>query len=421
MNTLRENIRSTEQIIDEEKIRKTLSEVFSGFNLMNKKLLIIIPDNSRSAPVGTFFKLFHQEYSGKVKKLDYLIALGTHPLLSPESILSRVGISAEEKNTLYRDVDIFNHRWDRKDNFVKIGSVEQDEMEALTGGLLKERVDVEINRAVFNYDLIIILGPVFPHEIAGFSGSNKYLFPGIGGWDFINLTHWLGALETNLKIIGKRDTTPRKLIDRAREMLSVPIVYFNLVVDKEGLKGLFTGDDKTAWEKAVELSSRLNIRYVSRPFRKVLSIPSTKYEDFWTGAKAFYKIEPMVEQGGEVVVYAPQIKDISLTHGKVINQIGFHVRDYFLSHMDRYKTFPRAVLAYSSLVKGSGCYSDGVETPRVRVVLSTGVREEDCRSLNMDYLDPDTVKISDWENREDEGVIVVRDAGEVLYRVSESD
>jgi len=412
-------IKSENRIIDREEIRNDISEVFSRFNLRGKKLLIIIPDNTRSAPVDTFFKLFHREYSGRVKKLDYLVALGTHPLLSEDGMLSRVGISREEKNTIYRDVEIFNHRWDIKDTFVKIGTIEEDEMEGLTGGLLRERVVIEINRIVFNYDSVIILGPVFPHEIAGFSGSNKYFFPGISGWEFIDVTHWLGALETNMKIIGRRDTTPRKLIDRAAEMISVPIIYFNLVVDSEGLKGLFIGDGKSAWDKAVELSSRLNIKYIARPYSKVLSMPSKKYEDFWTGAKAFYKIEPMVKEGGEIVVLAPHIKDISITHRSVINQIGFHIKDYFLANMDIYKKFPRAVLAYSSLVKGSGKYFNGKETPRVRLVLSTGVSEEECKRLNLDYIDPNRVKVSEWENRENEGIKVVREAGEVLYRVRE--
>jgi hypothetical protein len=150
----------------------------------------------------------------------------------------------------------------------------------------------------------------------------------------------------------------------------------------------------------------------------VLSISSKKYEDFWTGAKAFYKIEPMVEEGGEVVVYAPHIKDISLTHASVINQVGFHIKDYFQAHMDIYTLFPRAVLAYSSLVKGAGSYLNGVETTRVRVVLSSAVPEEECRRLNLDYLDPGKVKVSEWENREDEGAKVVMNAGEVLYRVT---
>ena len=404
-------------VLSEEQVRKEINWAFSRFGFKGKKLLAIIPDNTRSAPVATFFRLFKEEYSGAVKRLDYLIALGTHPLLTEKEMLRRVGIDRAQKEALYRDIGIFIHRWDRKQTFKRIGAIEEEEMEVLTGGLLKERVEIEINRIIYDYDFVLILGPVFPHEIAGFSGSNKYLFPGIGGWDFIDLTHWLGALETNLKIIGTKDTAPRRLIDRAAEMVSTPLVYFNLVVDHEGLKGIFVGDNRSSWDKAVDLSSTLNIRYVPRPFRSVLSIPSKKYEDFWTGAKAFYKIEPIVEEGGEVVVYAPNIKEISLTHGREIGRVGFHIKDYFVSNMERYVSHPRAVLAYSSLVKGAGTYSCGVERPRVKVILCSAVPEDLCRQMNIDYLDPLKLKPGEWEKRENEGIKVIRDAGEVLYRI----
>ncbi|MFW6137998.1 MAG: lactate racemase domain-containing protein [Spirochaetota bacterium] len=406
--------------IKEEHLRKQLSEAFEKYRFKNKKLLVIIPDNSRSAPVDIFFRLFYEEYLDRVKRLDYLVALGTHPLLKEAGKLKRVGIDKQQLETRYHDIAVFNHRWDKEETFVKIGTIEEGEMEALTGGLLKEEAEIEINRLIFEYDYVLILGPVFPHEIAGFSGSNKYLFPGIGGWKFIDVTHWLGALETNLNVIGKKDTAPRRLIDRAAGMVSVPIVYFNIVVDREGLKGLFIGDTADAWEKAVEVSSRINITYISRPCRRVLSIPSDKYEDFWTGAKAFYKIEPMVEDGGEVIVYAPHINQISITHGRLIEKIGFHIRDYFTAHLESYRDVPRAVMAYSSLVKGAGTYINGKEKPRVRVVLSSGVPEEKCRQLNLDYMDPGSIDVSAWENSQDEGVRVVHNSGEILFRVGES-
>jgi len=362
----------------------------------------------------------HESYTQRARCIDYLIALGTHPILSEDDKLKRVGITALQKKNLYDDVKIMNHRWDRQNTFIKIGTISEAEIEELTEGLLKERAEISINRMIFDYDRVIILGPVFPHEIAGFSGSNKYLFPGICGWDFTDVTHWLGALRTNMKTIGMKDTPQRRLIDRAAHMVGVPLVYFNLVVDREGLKGLFIGDGNDAWEKAVDLSAQLNIIYEKRPYSKILSIPSKKYDDFWTGAKAFYKIEPVVEDGGTIVVYAPHIKDISITHREVIKEVGFHIKDYFVANMKRYAKYHRAVLAYSALVKGAGTFIDDREKPRIKIVLSSAVPEHYCRALNLDYIDPSSIDIAKWENQESKSIKVIHDAGEVLYRLTQA-
>ncbi|MBN1834369.1 MAG: DUF2088 domain-containing protein [Spirochaetales bacterium] len=402
-------------MVSEAQVLEELSRLHAQAGLAGQRVLVIIPDNTRSAPVGLFFRLMHRLFLPSVARLDFLVALGTHPLLGPAEKLKRVGISAEEKAQAYGDVEIRNHRWDLPETFERIGAIQEAEMEQLSGGLLRERSEVWINRLILDYDRLLILGPVFPHEIAGFSGSGKYLFPGICGQEFIDVTHWLGALRTNLQTIGVRETPVRHLIDRATRMVPVPITWLNLVVDEQGLQGLFIGEDRSAWEQAVALSARLNIRYVARRFRRVLSIPSAMYDDLWTGAKAFYKLEPAVADGGEVVIYAPQVKRISITHDPIVDQVGFHVKDYFLAHMDRYRQFSRAVLAYSSLVKGSGEYRQGREEPRVRVTLSSGVPREVCERLNIGYLDPREVSPQQWENRQEEGVAVIHNAGEVLY------
>ena len=404
------------ELLSDEHVREKSAEAFAALGLGNKKLLVIIPDNTRSAPVGQFFRIFYEILGGSVRKLDYLIAVGTHPQLSEEEKLRRVGITEEEKDERYKSVEIMNHRWDVRETFVKIGTIRGDEVEELTDGLLKTGVEVTINRVIFDYDYVIIVGPVFPHEIAGFSGGAKYLFPGICGWDFIDLTHWVAALQTNIKTIGVLDVPSRRLIDRAARFVGVPVMYFNLVVDDEGLKGLFIGDDRNAWLEAVEVSSRINIKYVKKPLERVLSIPSKRYDDFWTGAKAIYKVEPAVADGGELVVYAPHIKEFSITHGRVLDQIGFHIIDYFLKRMDIYKNFPRAVMAYSTLVKGSGKIEGGKEVPRINILLASGIPREKCEALNIQYRDPGSISIPAWEKEEGERVKVIHNAGEVLYK-----
>ncbi len=403
-------------LLTENSVAERIGTAFTDFGLENKRLLVIIPDGTRSAPVDLFFRLFYRLYRSRVKSLDYLIALGTHQPMPEAEILKRVGISAEQKQSSYPDVRIMNHRWDRPDTFETIGTLSSREMGELTGGLMTEETPVSLNRVVFDYDAILIVGPVFPHEVVGFSGSNKYLFPGICGWNFIETTHWLAALRTNLETIGREDTPVRRLIDRAAELVRLPIVYFNLVVDSEGLKGLFTGDDKSAWQEAARLSSQLNVRTVDRPFTEVLSVASPKYDDLWTGAKAIYKIEPAVADSGHIVVYAPGISEISLTHNAVIRKIGLHVRDYFLADMSRFDGVSRTAMAYSTLVKGDGRYENGVEHPRIRVTLATGIPEEICRRVHISYRNPGEIDPRNWE---EQGKAIVHDAGEVLYRTRE--
>ena len=396
----------------EEKVIKS----FEKYDLANKKLLAIIPDNTRTAPIDILFKILYKHYFKNARSLDYLVALGTHPHLNLEQRLKRVGISQEEYNKKYNKLKIMNHRWDIPETFIKVGNINKSEMSEITDGIFKEDVNITINRMIFDYDEILILGPVFPHEIVGFSGSNKYLFPGIGGWDFIDITHWLAALITNLKIIGVKDTPVRRLIDRARGFIDKHIIYYNIVMYQNDIKGLFIGDDRSAWEEAVALSSKVNIKYINKSVRNVLSIPSKEYDDLWTASKGIYKLEPIVENGGNIILYAPNVKEFSYTHGKIIEEAGFHIKDYFLADFNSYKDVPRTVLAHCALVKGQGVYENGLEKPRINIHLSAGISRERCKSANIGYINPSEINIK--KLKMDKSYFIVENSGEILYRLS---
>jgi nickel-dependent lactate racemase len=143
------------------------------------------------------------------------------------------------------------------------------------------------------------------------------------------------------------------------------------------------------------------------------------YDDLWTAAKGMYKVEPAVADGGEVVIYAPHLTEVSYTHGRLIDEIGYHCRDYFLAQWDRFSGYPGGVLAHSTHVKGLGTYDarSGVERPRIRVTLATGIPEARCRRVNLGYLDPASVVIDTWAGRESEDIVVIPRAGEMLYRL----
>jgi len=410
---------SETELLSENEVRDLVSQALSGIETEGKSVLVIIPDGTRTAPLGLFFRLFHTFMGGQAAKLDYLVALGTHQPLSEERLNRLVGITAQERRGQYARINIFNHRWDQPGVLQTIGTITAEEAHRLSGGLTAEELPVSLNRMVFDYDQLVICGPTFPHEVVGFSGGNKYLFPGIAGPETINPFHWLGALITSMKIIGVKDTPVRRVIDRAAAFVNVPVLCFSLVVRGEGLAGLFIGPPQEAYSKAADLSARLHIVYVERPFQRVLSMAPPMYDDLWTAAKAMYKLEPAIQDGGEVIVYAPHITEVSYTYGHLLDRIGYHVRDYFVAQMDRFAGIPGGVMAHSTHLKGAGTYQNGLEKPRIQVTLATGIPPERCRRINLGYLDPESIDVSQWEGREAEGILVVRKAGETLYRLKD--
>ena len=383
----------------------------------NKKVLVIVPDGTRTAPVGLVFKTLFAQIGEATTNFDILIALGTHQAMSEAAICERLEISEAEHRSTYRKVRFFNHAWDNSEALKRIGTISAKEISDLSGGLFSMDVPVEINKLLFNYDQIIIVGPVFPHEVVGFSGGNKYLFPGVGGPEILNFFHWLGAVVTNPMIIGNKWTPVRKVVDRAGALVTIPKLCFCMVVEKGELAGLFAGTPESAWDKASDLSRELHITYKERPFKTVLSCVPKMYDELWTGGKGMYKLEPVVADGGELIIYGPHIAEVCVAHGKTLLEVGYHCRDYFLKQWDKFKHYPWGVLAHASHVYGIGTYENGVEKPRVRVTLATGIPEDICRKINLGYRDPATINPEDFADREDEGVLLVRKAGEMLYHL----
>jgi nickel-dependent lactate racemase len=408
---------ATEALAPEE-ARAVVTHGCASLQADGKRLLVIIPDGTRTAPIPLMFRLLYEELGRRVARLDYLIALGTHQPMSAAAIDRLVGVAGAERERLYPNTAIFNHRWDLPETLECIGTIGRAEMAEITAGLLEQDTAVALNRLILAYDHLLICGPVFPHEVVGFSGGAKYLLPGIAGPDIINATHWLGALVTSMKTIGVKDTPVRAVIHRAAELVPRPISCLAMVLKGQALHGVYFGPHAEAWSAAADLSAQLNIVHVPRPFRRVLSMPSEMYDDLWTAAKAMYKTEPAIADGGEVIIYAPHLTEISYTHGRLIDEVGYHVRDYFLKQAERFRDVPGTIKAHSTHVKGAGTFEsrDSVETPRIQVTLATGIPEERCRRVNLGYADYRTIHPQEWAGREDEGILLVPHAGEVLYR-----
>jgi nickel-dependent lactate racemase len=403
--------------LDESTVRQMCATEVARWGLQGKRVLLIAPDNTRTAPMDVIFRVLHGLLADAVETFDVLIALGTHPPLSEDAINRRFGLTDADRRGVYARTRFYNHGWNDPSQLVSIGSITEQEVYWISGGLMYERVDVTINKLVLDYDLLLIAGPTFPHEVVGCSGGNKYLFPGVSGKEIIDMFHWLGALITNQAIIGAKDTPVRAIIDRAASMVPVERKCVSLVMDGKSLVGLFIGNPEETWSAAADLSRQLHVRYEERSYHSVLSCAPAMYDELWVGGKCAYKLEPVVADGGELIIYAPHISRISATHGELIRQIGYHVRDYFVKQMPRFAGISRGVMAHSTHVKGVGTFESGVESPRIQVTLATGISEAECRAVNLGYRDPRSIDASRWANREREGLLLVSQAGETLYRL----
>jgi nickel-dependent lactate racemase len=412
----------TDRTLSEAEVREIVAQAFTEHDVTGKRVLFITPDATRSGPLDMMFRVFYDAIGEKAAALDYLIALGTHQAMDEAHLNKLFDLTPEDRASKYAKINIYNHEWDKKETFRNIGTIPASEIEDITDGLMSMDVPVTINKKVFEYDQVIICGPTFPHEVVGFSGGNKYFFPGVAGPEIINFSHWLGAVITSWKVIGTKYTPVRQVIDRGASMIDVPKLCFSMVVKgHHDLVGLYFGAPEEAYDAAADLSAKHHIIYVDRPYKRVLSVMPELYDDIWTAAKGMYKMEPAIADEGEVIIYAPHIEEISYTHGHILDEIGYHCRDYFLKQWDKFEQYPWGVIAHSTHLRGVGTYDaeSGEEKPRIKVTLATRIPKERCEKLNLGYIDPDTLDPNEWADREDEGILVVPRAGEMLYRLTD--
>lgn len=415
-----ENKKTALSFLSDSQIEQRIAYGLDTLPLTDKRVLVIVPDGTRTMPLPLYFRLLVKHLRPRAKEIAFLIALGTHPPMSEDALLKLFGLTREERANAYGDIKIVNHAWQDPNALVTLGEITADEIAQASGGLFHQSVPVRLNRMLCEYDHAIVCGPVFPHEVVGLSGGNKYFFPGIAGQDIIDITHWLGALLTSYEIIGTKNTPVRAVIDRAASLIPRPRHAFCSVVTQDGVVDVFFGTTEDAWSCAADLAAQIHIQWMDKPFSRVLAVLPEMYDELWVGAKGMYKTEPVVADGGEVILYAPHLREISVVHGARIRQVGYHVRDYFVKQWDRFKDVPWGVLGHSTHVRGIGTFENGVECPRIQVTLATQIPEDVCRAINLGYCDPAQINVQAWRDREAEGILLVPHAGETLYRLKSS-
>ena len=412
----------TEGLLDPEDVHAFIVEQLDAVDLDGRSVCIIVPDGTRTCPLPLLVRAVHTALHGRVSRLTTLVALGTHQPMSETALATHLGYEAGRLEETYPGMVVVNHEWWDPDAFADLGTIPASRLAQLSEGRLSMDVPVHLNRAVVEHDVALVVGPVLPHEVVGMSGGNKYFFPGVAGQDIIDVSHWIGALITSAEIIGTTSVTPvRALIDEGAGLVPAQKLAFCVVGEKgahggaQALHSISFGDTTSSWASAAQVCAQTHVTYLDQPVQRVISLVPEMYEDIWTGAKGFYKLEPVVAHGGEVILYAPHITQISTSHPE-INTIGYHCRDYFVKQWDRFKHVHWGTLAHSTHLRGAGTYDAGTgeERPRVRVTLATGIPEDVCRAANLGYLDPDSI---DLDAEAAAGTFVVPNAGEVLFRL----
>jgi nickel-dependent lactate racemase len=417
------SIGDADDVLSPDRVSAFVREQLSAYPVDGRSVCILVPDGTRTCPLPLLLQAVHSSLAGRATRMTVLVALGTHAAMSEEALAAHLGYDERGLEATYPGMTVLNHEWWDPETFADLGTIPAARIRELSEGRLDVDVPVHLNRAVVEHDIALVVGPVLPHEVVGISGGNKYFFPGVAGQDIIDISHWLGALITSAEIIGTTAQTPvRALIDEGASLIPADRIAFCVVGAAESdhgspaLHSVSFGDTISSWTAAAQICAESHVTYLDAPVPRVLSLVPAMYADIWTGAKGFYKLEPVVADGGEVILYAPHITEISAMHPEIA-EIGYHCRDYFVKQWDRFKHLHWGVLAHSTHLRGAGTYdaSTGEERLRVQVTLATGIPEQVCREANLGYLDPDTVEVAAFVA--DPETLVVPNAGEVLFRL----
>jgi nickel-dependent lactate racemase len=432
-----------DRILGEEEVARFVAEQLAGIDADGRSVCVLVPDGTRAFPLPLLVRAVHRALHGRASRLTVLVALGTHAPMSEDALAAHLGYVGRDLSEAYPGTEVRNHEWWQPESFAHLGTIPAARIEELSEGRLSLEVEVLLNRAVVDHDIALVVGPVLPHEVVGMSGGNKYFFPGVAGQRIIDVSHWLGALITSAEIIGTTGVTPvRALIDEGAALIPAEKYAFCGVTAEGGssadgdddygaagegrrrpdagrtpdLHSLSFGDCLSSWADAAEVSAATHVTYLDRPVRRVLSLVPEMYDEIWTGAKGFYKVEPVVADGGEVILYAPHIREIATSHPQ-IHDVGYHCRDYFVKQWERFSSVHWGVLAHSTHLRGAGTYdaATGEERLRVDVTLATGIPADVCRAVNLGYRDPATIEVADLAG--DPETLVVPRAGEVLFRL----
>ncbi|MFL6337364.1 MAG: lactate racemase domain-containing protein [Pyrinomonadaceae bacterium] len=388
------------------------------------RVLAIVPDKTRDDNTDLLFPFAAEILKQRgAEQFDALVAQGTHMPMTDGEKRTKIGL--QDGTPLPLLGHIFDHQWNRPEELVDLGELSAERVSELTGGLINESVKVNLNRLLAPgvYDTVLIFGATVPHEVAGFAGGAKYFFPGVAGPNLTHATHWLGALASIENIIGRVETPTRHMIEAAADLVPARIISLNSVVTRtedERLRthALFCGDFREAFRRASEVSRQVHIKYTGRKYRRVVALLDEHYDELWVGGKASYKLGGIIEEGGELIIYAPHLHTISETHGLLIEKYGYAPIDR-VREMVALSTELRsnlAVAAHLAHVSYAGSRDEsGKVIPRYTITMASALDEATCRRVNLGFMDHRQFRREDYDG--DPDTLVVERAGRDLYLV----
>lgn len=344
---------SADSILKDEDLKAGLFKALD--NLGNKKKVMAIPPDYTRLPskAGILTSYVFEYYKSNLK--DILPALGTHTAMTNSQIEHM--FPGVDKN-LFRV-----HDW--RNDVVTIGEVPGSYVQEVSGGKVNFNWPAQVNKllAEGGHDLILSLGQVVPHEVVGMANYNKNIFVGTGGSEGINKSHFIGAAYGMEKMMGRADTPVRKVFNYASEKFAsnLPIVYVQTVVgvDKNGslvTRGLFIGDDFEVFQKAAELSMKVNFDMVEKPLEKVVVwLDPTEFKSTWLGNKSIYRTRMAMADGGELIVLAPALKEFGedkIIDG-LIRKYGYKGTPYTLKMVEENDDLKQNLGAAAHLIHGS--------------------------------------------------------------------
>ena len=355
-----------------------------------RRVLLLPPDMTRLHSCGG--KLAAMLYARLADRADVRLmpALGTHEPMT-----------AGERRAFFGDIPddrFLVHDW--RHGVRRIGVVPGAFVSEVSGGISDEDIPVEVDRELLDggYDLIVSLGQVVPHEVVGMANWSKNIFVGCGGQAMINRSHMLGALYGMERMMGRDRTPVRRVFDYAHEhfLSGLPLWFFQTVTTNSPagvtVHGLFVGNERGVFEKAVRLAQEKNIIFVDEPFRRVVVyLDPREFKSTWLGNKAVYRTRMAMADGGELIILAPGVRRFGEDEGndRLIRRYGYVGRERILRLFETERALRENQSAAAHLVHGS---SDGRFSVTYCTTLLTrdevtgvGYRWRDCAEAMREY------------------------------------
>jgi len=354
-----------------EKLKELLSESLAKLGPRNR-VLAIPPDHSRiSSRAGELTRYAWEYYGDKLRAV--LPALGTHAAMKPDQLTRMFG---DIPQSLFQA-----HNW--RTDVETLGEVPADFIHEQSEGKLNYTYPAQVNRMIAHgdFDLILSIGQVVPHEVIGMANYNKNILVGTGGRDGINRSHYLGAVYGMERIMGRAENPVRNVLNYAAKkyLNGFPIVYVLTVVGRKpdgnlAVRGLFAGDDAECFLRAAELSLKVNFEIFDAPIsRAVVYLDPREFHSTWLGNKAIYRTRMALADNAELVILAPGVSSFGEDKAidALIRKFGYRGTPATLKAVDSHPDLAADLSAAAHLIHGS---SEG----RFKITLCPGhlTREE---------------------------------------------